>query len=133
MAYQKTAYPIVGADLPKKNDGVSDIAAGLGVTDDTNDESVKLPATSGGVVQPVGVTVETLKASGVGRVRTAGYAIMKASGTVNKGDSCKLDDASGKEGRPKATTNAGDWIIGIARSTAADGEDVVIDIRIFRY
>lgn len=135
-AIQMGGHAVNGGDMSCKNSGVTDIAAGTAVIVDTSNApsgadpiSIKVPATSGSVAKPWGITIETIKAGEVGRVRRLGAYPCTASGSITVGDFLQIDSASSKEGRVK-TCGAATAQIGQAGNSAADGELVQVWISI---
>ncbi len=131
--FQFAGFP--GADLALYNFGGTDIAAGLGVLADTantmsaqNKEApgVALPAIAGSIDASLGVTVDTIKAGAVGRVRLSGGVPMTADGAITAGDYITLSSAAGKLGFAKtAAKGSGVIVIGQALDTVADGDTVL--------
>jgi hypothetical protein len=124
------------SDIPVVNYGVTDIPAFTAVVIDTtnyiqsataNDGiGVKLPTTNSASQYCCGVLMETAKAGGTAaRMRTQGLVKCVASGAVTVGQAVNIEDASGHEGQVE-TLDTGDPMMGLAVSTAADGEDVLI-------
>jgi len=119
-------------DFPFMNNTGSDIAAGLAVVVDSTNAlsssntvdgvSVKLPAADGAL--GVGVTMEVIKAGNFGRVRTGGQAAGTASGAITAGAAVMVESATGKI----KASGAGNAQIGIALTTAADGDPVLVQI-----
>jgi len=123
---------IPNIDLTFKNYGASDIAANLVVLVDGSNVpptkepgGVVLPTASGGVAGTLGITVETIKAGGVGRVRVAGVCSVKANGAVTYGQLLQASDTTAKLGWVK-TCGAATRQIGLALATASDGEPVPV-------
>jgi hypothetical protein len=118
---------VAGGDIPVKNYGGSDIAAGLVVKYDTsNPGGTNLPR---GVVitsndtLAMGVTVTVIPAGKTGLVRTLGQAIGTASATIHVGQVLMSDSAGKVLPQTAAKTQ-----IGIATSEALNGDFVAIDI-----
>lgn len=119
------------ADLPFKNTGGSTLAAGTPVkVDSANAISASNLAAGVGVVGPAadgdvcfGVCLEAIAAGAAGRVRTAGTVISVADGSVTAGTFVM---ASATAGKFVKTQGAGTPAVGVAMSTAADGEDVLV-------
>jgi hypothetical protein len=116
-----------GGDIPVKNYGGSDIAAGLVVKyDTTNPGGTNLPR---GVVitsddtLAMGITVTVIPAGKMGLVRTLGQGIATASATIHVGQ-VLMSDAAGKV-LPQTVTK---YQIGIAASEALNGDFVAVDI-----
>lgn len=118
-----------------KNYGVSDIAAGVIVKIDATNfvgdtagdvlKGIALPSTGGDPSLCFGITMELIKAGGVGRVRTLGIATAIADGSITVGTT--VDASASVAGRAKAHTG-GKASIGFARSGASDGDPVSIFI-----
>lgn len=117
-----------------KNNSGSDINPGYAVTVDgsnllggTNSSvGCKLPPTSGSEVT-IGITMETIKAGAIGRVRVAGLAVAKASGSVTAGTYLQAQVTSGNEGK-LSTCGSGKAQIAFALEGASDGEDVLVTL-----
>lgn len=134
--FQFAGYPIQGADLALYNFGGADIAAGLGVLIDTantmsaqNKEApgVALPAVAGSIDASLGVTVDTLKAGAIGRVRFLGAVPMTADSPITAGDYITVSSAAGKLGFAKtAAKGSGIVVLGEALDTVADGDTVLV-------
>jgi hypothetical protein len=121
-----------GVDLPCKNYGGSDIGPGLGVLIDTGNlagpdaaPGVVLPTNSGGVVGTLGITVETIYAGKVGRVRVAGAYPVVAHGSVTAGTYVQLSDTTAHLGQVKTCLSATEQI-GQALNGASDGDPVLV-------
>lgn len=116
------------------NYGSSDIAANLAVEVDTTNlpdpangkhgYGVQLPASDGDF--PFGVTVETIKAGGAGRVQVSGIIPCVASGTVTAGGSVMVEGTTGKV----KTQSGSNSQLGQALTTAATGLQVAVKIEI---
>jgi len=94
------------------------------VPDSSADRCVKVPATSATITNFSGVAFESIAASGEGNLvrRSGDVAVVKASGTIVKGDRIIIDTASGKEGWGLAWTSGTKVMVGYALTAAADGE-----------
>lgn len=123
--FQFGSYAVVGGDLPVKNYGGSDIAAGKVVKADTSNPASgsDLPgvAVATGTTGVLGIAVETIPAGGTGRVRFLGAYPTTADGSITYGGF--VEGASG--GKAKAL-ESGARAFGIALSTASDGEPVLV-------
>ena len=123
--FQFSSAPMAG-DLPVKNAGLTDIPAAVCVHIDganliptVDSTCVVRPTTSATVLQPLGITLEVIKAGGTGRIRTQGVAPLLASGTVTAGDIVMSGTVSTKEGYGATQTTALPQV-GQALSTATD-------------
>lgn len=120
-------------DYPFFNYGVTDIPASVAVGIDatnllgtgTNDGiGIIVPAADGDPT--VGVTMETIKASGSGRVRCLGpIAQMTANGTVVAGTYAQASGTTSKKGWAM-TAGTAKGSLGIFLTGAADGESVLV-------
>jgi hypothetical protein len=117
---------VPGIELPVKNYGVSDIAAGLAVIIDTTNT----PAGSGtpmGVTLPAsdaaafGILVTTAVAGRMANVQLSGVAIGVASATIHVGD-VLMTDSAGK----LLPQTAGKFQIGVAMSEAVSTDNVAV-------
>lgn len=129
---QLSALPIPGGDFVFKNYGGTAIAAGLGVLcdgtnkgDANNPPGVVLPTSTGGVAKTIGITVETIPAGGMGRVRVIGAAVGLANATLAPGDPVELSDVAAHLGEiiAAASTHRG---VGIALSDAVAGDPILV-------
>lgn len=115
----------IGANLAVKLDTTNVLDGTDNGTWGAVDTPGVIPVTGDGDIV-VGVTMETIKAGGVGRVRTAGIASMSADGAITAGAAVMASSAGGKVGFAKAQT-AGKAQIGIAlNTTSADSEPVLV-------
>ncbi len=128
LQFQFAQTPLA-SDLAVYNYTGSDIASGIAVSVDTtnvlgnagvNGIGVIVPAASGNAV--IGVTQETIKAGSYGRLRPLGVAATTANGAITAGQPV---DATVTTGFAKAHV-AGKAQLGIALSTAADGDPVLV-------
>lgn len=96
----------------------------------SGDRYVKVPATSATVRDFAGVSPRAIADGEVGDVALAAgdVAVIKASGSVTKGDRVYMDTASGKEGWAKTYSSGTYFQIGIALHDAADGE--LLEVRL---
>jgi hypothetical protein len=118
--------PVTGGDLPFTNFGVTDIPANLGVLlDPNNDYGIVLPSSGGGVAGSIGVTREIIKAGTTGKVRVYGTSVMKANGTITRGNEVQISDTASKLGWAKAK-GAGIAGCGVALISAADTDPVLV-------
>jgi len=132
---QLASTPSYG-DFPVKNYGGSTLSAKLGVILDTsnvisptgsNDAiGVAVPGSAG--VPVFGVLLEDIAASGTGRARTSGIAVMKCEGTITAGTLVQVSTTASKVGWAKAQTAASAQI-GMAVSSSTDGEDILVLIQ----
>lgn len=129
--YQIGSTPSL-TDFPFKNYGGSAIGANLAVIVDTSNKlggsndgvGVALPASAG--VPIVGVTLESIPAGGIGRVRCTGpIVVCKAEGSITAGTMVQASVTSSKVGWVKALTSAKAQV-GMALDDAADGEDILV-------
>lgn len=115
-----------GMDLPFKNYGVSDIAAGLAVKLDTSNvgdtntpQGVILTASDAGAI---GFALTVLKAGGIGMVRCGGTAVAVAKASFNPGV-VLMTNSEGKV----LTQTSGLCQIGYAMTKpTADGDSCVV-------
>lgn len=129
---QISGVPIDGGDLVFKNYGGSDIPANTGVLFDgtnTGDAAqppgVVIPTASGGVAKTAGVTLETIKAGGLGRVRVLGGAVAISNATITPGDLVQIEDAAANMGKVKVATSTNN-ILGKALSGTTAGGSVLV-------
>jgi hypothetical protein len=130
------------ANLPLDSDeaffnyGGTDIAAGQVVAIDTSNvvgdgthtlPGIVLPTTGGNPTLSLGITMEVAKANAAFpcRVRTEGVAVCTAQGAITAGATV---DASATTAGMAAAHTAGKASLGFARSTAADGDPVMVYI-----
>jgi Uncharacterized conserved protein (DUF2190) len=120
---QQTGSQVDGGDLPFKNYGGSAIAAGLAVKLDTgtvpsgtNPAGVVVTTSSVGAI---GVTMESIPAGKMGRVRCYGVAPATAGGTIAVGDYVMAANTG-----VVVTQTAGLFGLGYALSGAASTETV---------
>lgn len=133
---QITSIPITGGDVPYKNYGLVDIAAGAGVLFDGTNEGtftdaagIVLPTAAGGVAKTAGVTVERIPAGGTGRVRMLGGAVCVANATLNPGDLVQIDDTAAHMGEVKAAA-ATNETLGKCLSAAVAGDPVLVWVNV---
>jgi Uncharacterized conserved protein (DUF2190) len=118
--------PVVGGDIPFKNNTLVDIPEGCGVlVDPSNDYGVALPTSGGGVAGSFGVSVEPIPAGKTGRIRFYGTIQMIANGSITRGGEVQISDTASKLGFAKAK-GAGIAGIGLALCSASDGDPVLI-------
>jgi hypothetical protein len=129
---QISGVPVDGGDLIFKNYGGSDIPSNTGVLlDGTNlgtaadPPGVVVPTASGGVAKTIGVTLETIKAGGQGRVRVLGGAVCVANAAISPGDLVQIEDAATFMGRVKVATST-NHILGKALSSAVQNGSVLV-------
>jgi hypothetical protein len=131
---QITSIPVPGGDVAFKNYGGSDIGANLGVLIDVSNTGTSQDPP--GVVLPtvapaqmpmaVGVTLDTLKAGGRGRVRVLGGAVCTADGAIAYGQWVEVSNANTKLGRVRLA-QGNTPALGICISqTAADGDQLLV-------
>lgn len=123
-----------GESVFKNYSTTVDIPAGTGVLydgtnkgDANNPPGVVIPTTSGGVAKTCGITLELIKAGGIGRVVTRGEAVGVANATLNPGDLVEISDTSGHEGQIIASTSTHE-ILGRCRTACGAGDPVVVDV-----
>jgi hypothetical protein len=123
---QFSAAAVSGGDLTFKNNGGTDIAAGLGVLiDSSNDRGILLPTASGGVVGTIGVTLDAIPAGKTGRVRVYGTAVCTSHGAVTRGTILQISDTTAHLGQVK-TCGAGVAQLGVALNSADDANPVEV-------
>lgn len=129
---QLSSINIQNADIPFKNYGLVDIAAGAGVLFDgtnkgdfSNAAGIVLPTAAGGVVKTCGATIERIPAGGTGRVRLLGGAVMVANATINPGDLVQIDDTAAHMGEVKIAASTNE-LLGRALSAAVAGDPVLV-------
>ena len=141
MAIQNYNYerePVAGGDVTAANYGATSIPANLIVLVDTTNVlspskpmGVVLPTASGGVAGTFGVTVDELfpprndGSTRPGRVAVLGAIRVIADGAITAGQYVQASDTAGKLGYAKVC-GAGIQQIGQAKTTAADGEYVLV-------
>lgn len=119
-----------------KNYGVTDIPSNLGVlfdlshvqTGGDNPPGCVLPTATAGVAATAGVTQETIKAGGVGRVIFNGTVPMTSDGTITAGGYVQVSDTSLKLGYAKARGALGVTVeqLGQAITSSTDGQPVLV-------
>lgn len=132
MALNTQLTSLPGLDIPVFNySGSTTIAAGTAVSVD----STNVISTSGvnegiGVIPiaavgnaVIGVAMESIGPGAYGRVRVAGQVQMTADGAITAGGVVDGSNTSGKTAKAHA---AGKFQVGVALSTAADGEQVLV-------
>lgn len=98
------------------------------VPDATVTKGAKVPVTSSTILVHKGVSRSAIAAGTYGTTfnEPGSTVVVKASGTVAKGDIVWLDTAAGKEGRAKTytnfATNSVATIVGVAESGGVDGD-----------
>jgi len=130
---QLSALPVPGGDVVLKNYGGTDIAAGYGVLfdgtnkgDAQNPPGIVLPTASGGVAKTCGVTLETIKAGGTGRVRMMGGAVAAvANATLTPGALVQISDVTAHLGEIIAAASTNE-ILGKALSDAVAGDPILV-------
>lgn len=118
-----------------KNNGAGEISANLVLVADSGaDRAVKVPATSAVVRDFAGVSFRDIAAGADGEILVCegDTAVCKASGAITRGDRVYVDTASGKEGYVKKytdfRTDGAQLIVGVAKTTAADGELLEVEL-----
>ncbi len=120
--------PVTGGDLSLKNYSATDIPAGTAVIMDTTAADVmgcSAIATSASVELTIGITLETIAAGKIGRVRTCGAASMTANDTILRGNAVQIDSATGHEGQCKLLAS-GKTQLGRALSNAVAGDEILV-------
>ena len=103
--------------------------AGIGVLyDSANDDAFVLPTANGGVASSLGVLVDSVPASGYGRVQTSGIAVMLCDGGCTRGQPAQISDTTGKLGYAKTKGGTAEQI-GVFEETALDGDPVRVNLR----
>lgn len=136
--YNYEREPVPGGDVTAANYGATSIPANRIVLVDTTNVltpskpmGVVLPTASGGVAGTYGVTVDELfpprddGSTRPGRVAVLGAIRVPANGAITAGDYVQASDTVSKLGYAKVCA-AGIQQIGQAKTTAADGEYVLI-------
>jgi hypothetical protein len=136
--YNYEREPVPGGDVTAANYGATSIPANRIVLVDTTNVltpmkpmGVVLPTAAGGVANTYGVTVEELfpprddGSTRPGRVAVLGAIRVPANGAITAGEYVQASDTVGKLGYAKVCA-AGIQQIGQAKTTAADGEYVLI-------
>jgi hypothetical protein len=136
--YNYEREPVPGGDVTAANYGATSIPSNRIVLVDTANVlspsepmGVVLPTASGGVAGTYGVTVDELfpprddGSTRPGRVAVLGAIRVPANGTITAGDYVQASDTANKLGWAKVC-GAGIQQVGQAKTTAADGEYVLI-------
>ncbi len=132
MAFNSQLASLPGLDIPVYNySGSTTIAAGTAVSvDSTNvlgtsgvNEGVGvIPIAAVGNVS-IGVAVDAIPPLSYGRIRVSGQVAMTADGAITAGAVVDGSNTANKTAKSHTATKAQ---IGIALSTAADGEPVLV-------
>ena len=123
-----------GSCVAVKNYSLADIPEGTAVLDDLVNVDPKNPAgivvpTAAGAMKPVaGVADELILAGKMGKIRITGEKTCIAHGAIAMGDFVQPSSTAGKEGQVKVLVGASGAQLGRARTAAADGDPVVIEI-----
>jgi hypothetical protein len=90
---------------------------------------VKPVATAGAIKPFFGVAIAAVVAGAMGTFQRKGVAVCQAAGTITAGDYVKISSTSGKEGKvvTASTSTVGD-VVGQALTSAADGDDILVDL-----
>lgn len=128
-SFQLAEFP--GLKLPVKNYGVTDIAESTPLQLDTTNAIGTNPAANGIGVIPIaaignvvmGVAGQTIPAGGTGNCWVTGVKRMVADGAITAGQVVDGSNAVGKGARAHAN---GEFSIGVALTTAADGEELLV-------
>lgn len=133
---QLSAIHVLNGEVSFQNLSGSDIAANLGVMIDltgANQQtaqqppSIVLPTVAASTFNlPMGVTMETIKNGGRGRVQMLGGAVCTADGSISSGQWVELSNASGKLGFVRAATGACQGIGYCISQNAVAGDPVLI-------
>lgn len=119
-------YLTAGNDIAAKAVVMIDASNIVGTAGD--DIGVKITTTGGSVDFPYGVALETIVSSGSSaRVRTAGRAVCVAHGSITAGDVVMVSATAAHAGQVKTQT-PGNPQLGQALTSAADGEDVLVQL-----
>ena len=115
-----------GTDIPANIFVQLDATNVVGVSTNTG-VGVVIPTAAGAIPHGIGCTMETLKAGDAGRVRTQGDVLAIANGAVTAGQVLMISTTAAKLGWV-STQTAAQPQCGIALSSAADGESVLVQI-----
>lgn len=120
-----------------RNYGVTDIPEGTAViwdlvnVDPMKAQGIVVPAAAGAVAPAAGITADTIKAGGWGRLAVSdGEAVAVADGAIAMGDYVQISSTAAKMGRVKTLVAASGAQLGRAMNAAADGDPVVIELAI---